>query len=61
MKKIIKVGNIVGQGNSQGGSVFLTQGISPTLLSGMSHGNVMPYIVEIKKINKKEIKKWIKL
>jgi hypothetical protein len=38
----------------------LTQGISPTLLSGMSHGNVMPYIVEIKKINKKEMKKWIK-
>lgn len=48
--KIIKVGNVVGGGKSQGGSVYLQQGISPSLLSGMSHGNVMPYVIEIREI-----------
>lgn len=42
-------------GKSQGGSVFLVNGICPSLLSGMSHGNVMPYVVEVKEL-KSEIK-----
>ena len=49
MCRIIKVGNVVGNGKSQGGCVFNVDGISPTLLNGMSHGNVMPFIVEVKK------------
>lgn len=48
MSNIKKVGNVVGGGKSQGGSVFLSNGISPTLLSGMSHGNTVPYLIEIK-------------
>ena len=47
-RDIKKVGNIVGGGKSQGGSTYLPSGISPTLLQGMSHGNVMPFIVEVK-------------
>ncbi len=43
----IKVGNVVGGGKAQGGSVYLVNGISPSLLAGMSHGNVMPFIVEV--------------
>lgn len=56
-KKILKVGNIVGGGKAQGGSVYLGGGISPSLLSGMSHGNVMPYIVEVKKIESQTTRK----
>ena len=44
----IKVGNIVGGGVSQGGSTYLVTGICPSLVAGMSHGNVMPFIVEVK-------------
>lgn len=45
-KKLIKyVGNIGGI-ITQGRSVYLSDGISPTLLAGMSHGNTMPYIIE---------------
>lgn len=49
---IRKVGNIVGAGKAQGGGTYLVQGICPTLLSGMSHGNVMPFIVEVKRCKK---------
>lgn len=58
-QKIIKVGNIVGGGKSQGGSTYLVDGISPSLIAGMSHGNVMPFIVEVKqwKTQKTEIMK----
>lgn len=44
-KKIHKVGNIVGGGKAQGGNTYLPNGICPTLVSGMSHGNVMPFVV----------------
>lgn len=46
--KAIKVGNVVGRGKSQGGSVYLARAISPSLIAGMSHGNVMPFIVEVR-------------
>lgn len=52
--EIEKIGNVVGGGKSQGGSVYSSSGISPTLLNGMSHGNVMPFIVEVIKLEKKE-------
>ena len=49
---IIKLGNIVGGGQSQGGSTYSPKGICPTLLQGMSHGNVMPFVIEVKRIDR---------
>lgn len=48
--EIKKVGNIVGGGKAQGGNTYLPSGISPTLLNGMSHGNVMPFVIDVRKI-----------
>ena len=45
----IKVGN-VGDIKTQGRSVYLSSGVSPTLIAGMSHGNTVPYIVEGSKV-----------
>jgi len=44
----MKLGNLLDI-ETQGRSVFCTDGIAPALLSGMSHGNTVPYIVEISK------------
>jgi DNA (cytosine-5)-methyltransferase 1 len=44
-KEILYVGNVGGI-KTQGRSVYLTEGICPTLTAGMSHGNTMPYIIE---------------
>ena len=49
-KKIITVGNI-GGGQTQSRTVYMPQGLSPTLCSGMEHGNTIPYIVEVKKMD----------
>lgn len=55
MPKIMSVGN-VGGGQTQSRTVYLTDGLSPTLCSSMGDkGNTMPYIVEVKKMNVKEI------
>lgn len=45
MNKIIKVGNVVGNGKCQGGSVFITDGICPTLIGGMWKGTTIPYVI----------------
>lgn len=50
MEKIITVGNI-GGGQTQSRMVYMPQGLSPTLCSGMDHGNTIPYIVEVKKMD----------
>jgi len=34
----------------QAESVYDSQAISPTLIAGMSHGNIMPYIIEIERV-----------
>lgn len=47
--KIMLVGNS-GGGTTQSRSVYLVDGLSPTLAAGMSHGNTIPYIVEIKEV-----------
>ena len=57
MQEIIKVGNIVGKGESQGGGTYLPEGISPTLIAGMYKGTTVPYIVEVKKIGRKKCRK----
>ena len=44
MDKIDKLGNI-GNGKSQSRTVYGIRGVSPTLTSGMTHGNTIPYIV----------------
>lgn len=41
--EIIKLGGLLG--DHQAGAVYDTRGLSPTLLAGMSHGNMVPYIV----------------
>lgn len=38
------VGNVGGV-KTQGRSVYLTNGICPTLCAGMDHGNTMPYVI----------------
>ena len=45
--QIIVAGN-VGNKKTQGRTVYMAEGISPTLCSGMDHGNTMPYIIEKK-------------
>lgn len=45
MSKIITLGNL-GRGNTQSRTVYDSKGVSPTLTSGMSHGNTIPYIIE---------------
>lgn len=47
--EVNKLGNI-GDVVTQGRSVFDKEGISPTLISGMSHGNTVPYVTEEKSI-----------
>lgn len=47
--EVNKLGN-VGEIITQGRSVFDKEGISPTLISGMSHGNTVPYVTEEKTI-----------
>jgi hypothetical protein len=42
--KVQHVGNTT-EKKTQCRSVYLTKGISPTLLAGMSHGNTVPYII----------------
>ena len=45
--RIVTVGNLGGV-NTQSRSVYLGNGLSPTLNAGMTHGNTIPYIVEVK-------------
>ena len=40
-----KLGGMLG--NHQATTVYSSDGISPTLVAGMDHGNTMPYIVEV--------------
>jgi len=47
---ILMVGNVGGV-HTQGRSVYLTDSLSPTLTAGMTHGNTVPYIVEITEIS----------
>ena len=55
MPKIMTVGNL-GGGHTQSRTVYLIDGLSPTLCSSMGEtGNTIPYIVEVKKMNVKEI------
>ena len=51
--KVHKLGNVGGV-DTQGRSVFLASGISPTLTAGMIKGNTVPYIIEIEKVNRNE-------
>lgn len=51
--KIMLVGN-VGGGTTQSRSVYLVEGLSPTLAAGMTHGNTIPYIVEIEEVTENE-------
>lgn len=44
--KIVRIGGVLG--DRQAGSVYDKNYISPSLIAGMSHGNNMPYILEIK-------------
>ena len=44
-----RLGN-VGDIKTQGRAVYDSNGVAPTLLSGMSHGNTVPYITEEKAI-----------
>lgn len=43
-KEIISLGNISGL-KTQSRAVYDVKGICPTLTSGMSHGNTVPYII----------------
>lgn len=54
MQEVIRIGN-VGGGNTQSRTVYLIEGISPTLCSGMSHGNTIPYILDVKHLSKEEV------
>lgn len=47
--EVNKLGNL-GDIETQGRSVFDKEGISPTLIAGMDHGNTVPYITEEKKL-----------
>ena len=48
-KQIEFLGN-VGEERTQGRKVFDSNGVCPTLLSGMTHGNTIPYITEVQKL-----------
>ena len=48
MEDIIRIGHLCNFGAR--GGVFSPHGVSPTLLSGMDHGNTMPFIIEIYEI-----------
>jgi hypothetical protein len=41
-------------GTTQSRSVYLVEGLSPTLAAGMTHGNTIPYIVEIEEVTENE-------
>ena len=47
--EVNKLGNL-GDIETQGRSVFDKEGISPTLIAGMDHGNTVPYITEERKL-----------
>ena len=47
MPDIAMIGH-VGEGKTQSRTVYDTEGISPTLCSGMDHGNTIPYVIEKK-------------
>jgi hypothetical protein len=47
--KIKCIGNAGGV-QTQGRSVYLTSGLCPTLAAGMTHGNTMPFIIEITRL-----------
>ena len=47
--EVERLGN-VGEIKTQGRAVFDSNGLAPTLISGMSHGNTVPYITEEKAI-----------
>lgn len=50
MDKIYSIGNISG-GKTQSRTVYLTDGICPTLTAGMTYGNTVPYIIVEDKMN----------
>ena len=51
MQQIITVGNI-SDGKTQSRTVYMADGLCPTLCSGMDHGNTIPYVIEIKGVDK---------
>lgn len=51
MQQIITIGNI-SDGKTQSRTVYMADGICPTLCSGMDHGNTIPYVIEIKGVDK---------
>jgi hypothetical protein len=53
--RIMLVGNS-GGGTTQSRSVYLIDGLAPTLSAGMTHGNTIPYIVEIKEVTNEQYK-----
>lgn len=58
MQEIKSVGRL-GGGNSQSKTVYLVDGLCPTLSASMGpKGNTMPYIVEIIKIEETDITSW---
>ena len=59
MCKVELLGNLEELNKHQSGNIYGTRGICPNLMAG-THGWGMGYYLEIKKINKKEIKEWIK-
>lgn len=56
-KDIEKIGNL-GGAFTQSRAVYHPEGLSPTLIAGMDHGNTMPYVIEVLK---KEEEGWKKL
>lgn len=38
------LGNVAG-GKTQSRTVYSSDGISPTLMAGMDHGNTIPYVI----------------
>lgn len=53
--RIMLIGNS-GGGTTQGRSVYLAEGLSPTLTAGMTHGNTVPYIIEIEEVTNEQYK-----
>lgn len=53
--RIMLIGNS-GGGTTQSRSVYLTEGLSPTLSAGMTHGNTIPYIIEIEEVTNEQNK-----
>jgi hypothetical protein len=49
LPKVECIGNAAGK-TTQGRSVYSPFGLCPTLTAGMTHGNTVPYIVEITEI-----------